>query len=83
MPMALRIQIAKFKIRQYLPRADSPKFNAHKLSRYTVWSNSEPQLLLGYILSACAYNRCQAVFALLPWPGHEDTKGLYLWQIAV
>ena len=34
--MALRIQIAKFKFRQYLPRANSPNLMLTKLSYYTV-----------------------------------------------
>ena len=37
--MALRIQMAKLKIRQYLLRANSPNLMLAKFSRYTVWCN--------------------------------------------
>ena len=36
--MALRIQIAKFKFRQYLLRTNSPNLMLAKFSRYTVAS---------------------------------------------
>ena len=77
MPMVLRIQIAKFKIRQYLLKANLSNLMLAKYSHYMVWSNSELQLLMGCILSACACNRCQAVFPLLLWHGYEDTKGFF------
>ena len=39
LPMALRIQIAKFKLRQYLLRAKSPNLMLTKLSHSTVYDN--------------------------------------------
>ena len=43
-PMALRIQIVKFKIRQYLLRANLPNLMFAKFSRYTVCSSKKKKI---------------------------------------
>ena len=51
--MALRIQIAKLKIRQYLPRANLPNLMLTKFSRYTVIIGVGTCIYLSCCIIAC------------------------------